>query len=95
MNSALELAFLLSDYLVVLVSLVIAYVAYRGYTRNDSRPMLFVAVGFLVAFGGPGGIFVVSQVTPLSPVVTATVTQLTETVGMLTILYGFYLPARQ
>jgi len=31
----------------------IAYLAYRGYRRNQSRPMLFVSLGFALAFGVP------------------------------------------
>ena len=88
-----DLVFLLSDYFNVLLGLVIAYVAYQGYTRNDSRPMLFIAVGFLLTFGGPGSIFLLSLVLPIPPLVTGTITQLTETIGMLSILYGFWLPA--
>ncbi|UPW00836.1 hypothetical protein M0R88_01725 [Halorussus gelatinilyticus] len=36
-----------------LVGLLIAYQAFRGYRRNDSRPMLFIAVGFALTVGLP------------------------------------------
>ncbi|WP_232820465.1 DUF7521 family protein [Halorussus litoreus] len=92
--STVDLVFLLSDYVTILVSLAIAYIACRGYSRNDSRPMLYIAAGFVLAFGGPGGIFLVSLVVPLPSVVVGGITQFTEVVGMLAILYGFLKPVR-
>ena len=88
-----ELLFLVSDYVVVAISLVVAAVAYRGYRRNHSRPMLAIATGFALAFGGPGGVFLLSLVVPIPQLVVGVVTQTTETVGMLLILYGFVAPA--
>ncbi|UPV74788.1 hypothetical protein M0R89_01655 [Halorussus limi] len=35
------------------IGLLIAYQAYRGYRRNDSRPMLFIAIGFALTVGLP------------------------------------------
>ena len=85
--------FLVSDYVVVAITLVIAYVAYRGYRRNDSRPMLAIAAGFALAFGGPGGVFLLSLVLPIPQLAVGIVTQTTETAGTLLILYGFVAPA--
>ena len=34
--------------LIVVLGTLIAYQAYRGYRRNDSRRMLFVAAGFVL-----------------------------------------------
>lgn len=68
----------------------VAYQGYRGYRRNDSRPMLFLAVGILllttvpflisavVAFAGAGG--------PASSELAARVTSV---VGLLAVLYSF------
>jgi len=91
--STAELVLLASDYVTVALALVIAYVAFQGYDRNDSRPMLFVAVGFLLTFAGPGLVFLVSLVAPIPSLVTGGVTQAVEILGMLTILYGFRAPA--
>jgi hypothetical protein len=91
--STAELVLVASDYVTIALALVIAYVAFRGYDRNDSRPMLFVAVGFVLAFGGPGLVFLVSLVAPIPSLVTGGVTQAVEILGMLTILYGFRAPA--
>lgn len=92
--STVELVLLLSDYAVIAVSFVIAYIAYQGYSRNDSRPMLFVAIGFVLVFGGPGGVFIASLLLPVPSIVTAGLTQVIELAGMLVMLYGFLAPAR-
>lgn len=89
-----DIVLLVSDYVTIAVSLAIAYIAYQGYRRNDSRPMLFIAAGFLLAFGGPGIVFLVSQMLPVPPLVTAGMTQCIELLGMVMILYGFIAPAR-
>lgn len=89
-----ELLFLLSDYVVIGISLVIAYIAYKGFRSNDSRPMLFIATGFLLAFGGPGTIYILQLFLSIPWIVTATITQSTELIGFLLILYGFVAPAR-
>ena len=87
------LLFLVSDYVVIAISLAIAAVAYRGYRRNASRPMLAIAAGFALAFGGPGGIFLLSLVAPIPELAVGIVTQTTETAGMILVLYGFVAPA--
>lgn len=92
--STAELVLLVSDYVTIAVGLVIAYIAYRGYRRNDSRPMLYVATGFVLVFGGPGAIFLVSLVAPIPSLVTAGLTQFVELVGMAVMLYGFVKPVR-
>jgi len=91
--STAELVLVASDYVTIVLALAIAYVAFRGYDRNDSRPMLCIAVGFVLAFGGPGLVFVLSLVAPIPSLVTGGVTQAIEILGMLTILYGFRAPA--
>jgi len=91
--STADLVLLASDYVTIALALVIAYVAFRGYDRNDSRPMLFVGLGFVLAFGGPGLVFILSLVAPIPELVVGGVTQAVEIIGMLTILYGFRAPA--
>ncbi|WP_158057771.1 DUF7521 family protein [Halorussus halophilus] len=39
--------------LVTLLGAYISYQAYRGYRRNQSRPMLFLAVGIILITGVP------------------------------------------
>ncbi|MCW8173191.1 hypothetical protein D8S78_19205 [Natrialba swarupiae] len=38
----------------------IAYIAYRGYRRNESRPMLYLSTGFVLVLGVPFVFFVVA-----------------------------------
>lgn len=84
-----DLVLLASDYVTVLLGLVIAYFAFLGYRRNDSRAMLFVAVGFVFVFGGPGLVSLVYLFTPFAnEYVVSGLTQASELVGMLSILYG-------
>lgn len=87
--TAAELVLVASDLVTVLLGLVISYFAYRGYRRNRSRPMLFVAVGFVLLTGGPGLVFVVYLLAPgIDPLLVGGATQGSELLGMLSILYG-------
>lgn len=82
-----------SEVVSVVLGLAISYIAYRGYRRNQSRPMLLVAVGFVLIVGLPAvltvALFFVLDL-PL-PVVNSLV-QLSELLGLGTILYGLWTP---
>ncbi|CDK39154.1 hypothetical protein [Halorubrum sp. AJ67] len=93
--SSTDILLLLSDYLTIGIGLIIAYIAYQGYSRNNSRPMLYIAVGFVLTFGGPGVIFLASLVIPLPSLVVGVATRLVEILGMGTILYGFIVPSQR
>lgn len=77
-----------SELLSVLLGLAIAYVAYQGYRRNDARPMLFVSVGFLLAFGLPSLAGIAWVGLGLPQVVAAVLTQTGEVLGFASVLYG-------
>ena len=68
----------------------IAYLAYRGYRRNQSRPMLFVSLGFVLALGVPLTITLVYIALPITggQVIVQVVNQTFEIVGLLSIVYG-------
>lgn len=68
----------------------IAYLAYRGYRRNQYRPMLFVAIGFIFALGMPLVITLpyVLLPTPDNQIAVQVVNQTFEVVGLLCIIYG-------
>jgi hypothetical protein len=68
----------------------IAYLAYRGYRRNRSRPMLFVSLGFALALGVPLMITLVYLALPVTGgrVVVSVANQTFEVVGLLCIVYG-------
>lgn len=83
-------------FLTALVGLAIAYQAYRGYRRNESRPMLFLAIGFVLSVGLP---FV--MVIPLLlfshieavPSILTILGNLFTLIGLGCILYALRMPA--
>ncbi|WP_226480796.1 DUF7521 family protein [Natrinema amylolyticum] len=83
-----------TDVLSALIGLFIAYQAYRGYRRNDSRPMLVIAVGFLFALAVPFLLVVLYVLVPfLSETFVAVLSQLSQISGLLAILYALRMPA--
>lgn len=72
------------------LGVVIAYLAYRGYRRNRSRPMLFVSAGFALALGVPLVITLGYLALPVSGgrVAVQVINQTLEIVGLLCIIYG-------
>lgn len=68
----------------------IAHQAYRGYREYDSRPMLFVAIGFL--FISIGAIIegLLFDVFGLSIFEAGTVQTTIVAIGMIVILYSLY-----
>jgi uncharacterized membrane protein (DUF441 family) len=94
--SPLELALFASGVITVLFGIAIAYVAFRGYRRNASRPMLFMAIGFVLAVALPGTLsyltYVLTMVFRMSLgidyIYLAAVLQISEIVGMACILYA-------
>ncbi|AUV84490.1 hypothetical protein C2R22_23380 (plasmid) [Salinigranum rubrum] len=81
---------IIAKFVTMVLGFLIAYQAYRGYRRNNSRPMLYVAIGFVfVSFGAviEGILFDVVGLT-LSDA--ATIATAIVAIGMLTILYALY-----
>lgn len=72
------------------LGVVIAYLAYQGYRRNQSRPMLFIAVGFVLALGLPLATTILYFVLPVTggEVAMQVLTQTFEIAGLLCIIYG-------
>ncbi|WP_435095084.1 DUF7521 family protein [Halorubrum sp. N11] len=68
----------------------VAYLAYCGYRRNQSRPMLFVSLGFALALGVPLALTLVYLALPVSGgrVGVQVLTQTFEVAGLLCIIYG-------
>lgn len=68
----------------------ISYVAYRGYRGNDSRPMLFIALGFALALGLPFVLTLLYLASPITgwQVALQATTQTVEIAGLLCILYA-------
>ncbi|MFB6139452.1 MAG: hypothetical protein ABEJ26_03350 [Halosimplex sp.] len=71
------------------VGLFVAYQAYRGYRRNDSRPMLFLGLGiFLVSVVPFAVTLVLSGPFGASDAVTVLAWTLFEILGLGSILYA-------
>lgn len=84
-----ELLVQLYEMVGVTLGLFIAYLAYQGYRRNDSRPMLFIAIGFGVTLGLPALVFLTSLLLLSIPEVTLQVlTQTLEIVGLFCIIHA-------
>jgi len=92
----LELALFGSGLVTLVLGLAIAYVAFRGYRRNASKPMLFIAIGFVLVIAIPGTlsylVYVLTRVAHVSLgidlVYLAALMQVSEIVGMACILYA-------
>jgi hypothetical protein len=82
-----------TDVLTALLGVVIAYQAYRGYRRNDSRPMLFIAIGFALVLAVPFVLLVAFLVIPgLTETGVSLVSQTSQVLGVAAILYAIRLP---
>ncbi len=89
--STFEVLTVVSLLLVALVGTLIAFQAYRGYRRNDSEAMLFLAIGLLFLTLGP---FVLNLLlTSLGTVEQQTVVFLenvSRLIGLCAITYSLY-----
>lgn len=83
----LEWLFVFSEVVITVLGLSISYIAYVGYRRNDSRPMLLFCLGFVLVVGVPA---VVGSVVAFGGVgpdwVAGTVNQLSVMAGLVLIL---------
>jgi hypothetical protein len=77
-----------SELLSLALGLAIGYVALRGYYQNQSRPMLFVGVGFVLVIPVAGVLSAVGAFGPLPVVIGNTLAQAAELLGLGSILYG-------
>ncbi|WP_336134685.1 DUF7521 family protein [Natronomonas amylolytica] len=72
------------------LGLLITYQAYRGYKVHGSKPMLYVAIGFLFISIGSVIEGVLFDVAGLSIFLAGTIQTAVVAVGMLVILYSLY-----
>lgn len=73
----------------------IAYIAIRGY-RRGSRPMLYIAIGFVLVFGVPFTSFIGVVVVPTAPeYVIGIVSETSRFIGLVSILYGLRMPTKR
>lgn len=82
-----------TEMLSAIIGLFIAYQAYRGYRRNESRPMLFISIGFVLVLAIPYFIFLLFGAFPAIPAtLVIVVTQTSQVAGLLSILYALWMP---
>ena len=86
--STAEQLLVASELVVVVLGLTIAYIAYRGYRRNESRPMLFVSLGFILLVGVPAVGGMLFLFVGLGEVTAAAINRASTIAGMTSILYG-------
>jgi hypothetical protein len=92
---ALRTARQLSEAVIVLLGLAISYIAYRAYRQNRSRPMLYIAVGFILVLFVPGVLAVTLYLLLNVPApVVNSISQFSEVAGLGLILYGLWTPRR-
>lgn len=84
-----------SEAIIILFGLAISYIAYTAYRENQSRPMLFIAVGFVLVLFVPGAVAVVLfLVLDVPAPIINSVNQFFELAGLGLILYGLWMPRR-
>ena len=82
-----------TDVLAALLGIFIAYQAYRGYRRNESRPMLFIAIGFVFVLAVPFLLLLLYLAIPfLTETVAAVLTQISQVTGLVAIVYALRMP---
>ena len=78
----------------VVIGVFIAYQAFRGYQRNESRPMLFIALGFVLVLAVPFVFFVLHGVVSGIPVAAVIIaSQVSQVAGLVAILYALWMPS--
>jgi len=78
------------------LGLFIAYQAYRGYRRNESRPMLFMSLGFVLVVGLPVLLTVPFLLFPAIPQAAYQfVIQTFEVAGLVCIIYALRVDPRE
>lgn len=70
------------------LGLAVTVIAFRGYRRNDSRPMLFIALGFGLIVFAQTAVGLLGAVVDVSQFTVQTVSQLSNLVGLASILYA-------
>lgn len=77
-----------TDVLMALIGIYIAYHAYRGYRRNESRPMLYISIGFILVLAVPFVLLMAYHLIPFISETVAVVIQTFQILGLMAILYA-------
>lgn len=85
--TAIEPIVIVSSLLVAVLSLLVVTQCYRGYTRNESRPLLFLGLG--IALVTLPSLLLSSVVLVFAVPAYVDVAVLAQTLGLLSLLYAF------
>ena len=84
-----------SEVIPMILGLAISYIAYTAYRQNRSRPMLYIAIGFiLVLFVQAPLALIFIHVLELPTPILNSLLQIPEFTGLGLILYGLWMPRR-
>jgi heme A synthase len=84
-----------SEIVPMILGLAISYLAYTAYRQNRSRPMLYIAIGFmLVLFVQAPLALIFIHILELPTPVLNSLLQIPEFAGLGLILYGLWVPRR-
>jgi heme A synthase len=84
-----------SEVIPMILGLAISYLAYAAYRQNRSRPMLYIAIGFvLVLFVQAPLALIFIHLSELPTPVLNSLLQIPEFAGLGLILYGLWMPRR-
>ena len=93
-----EVAILALQVIKAIIGIGIAIIAYRGYRNNESRPMLYIATGFILVLGVPFILYlgaiplvVMFDIPPWSQAIVIWLAELSQVVGLVSILHALRL----
>lgn len=86
----IHLEFVFLKLLTMVIGLVVAYAAYCAYTRYQSRPLAYVAAGFVLISLGEGLEGLLFDFTPFTLYQASIVHSVLMVTGMALILYSIY-----
>jgi hypothetical protein len=84
-----------SELIPMILGLAISYFAYTAYRQNQSRPMLYIAAGFVLVLSVqlPLSLILLYLLELPTPVLNS-ILQIPEFIGLGLILYGLWVPRR-
>jgi heme A synthase len=83
-----------SEVIPMILGLAISYLAYLAYRQNQSRPMLYIAAGFILVLFVQAPLALALSVLELPAPVLNSIVQVPEFIGLGLILYGLWMPRR-
>lgn len=86
----IHLEFVFLKFLTMAIGFLVAFAAFRAYKRYSSRPLLYVAIGFILISLGEGFEGFLFDFTELTLYQASIVHSVLMVIGMILILYSIY-----